>query len=377
VLRLGLFYPNAPSIHVLSGEVARHNPDVRDLATHIEVARAAEEAGFDYLFMADSWGRYGPADADPSGMSSMVIAPILAAALLPVTSHIRLITTIHTSWFHPLQLARMGAALDNLSGGRWGVNIVSGAGFADRLVGADVASLSHQQRYERAAEVVEIATQAWSRGTVDFHGQHFQLVGEVPGPTTRGGARPLIVSAGASPAGCAFAGRYADYVFMPGRTPLEECRARLADIRRVATAAHRDPATVKLQMHASVIVGETAAEAAEAVAWVRERVDLQATADYLQSVRANISTYDDIYREMGELRLREIGMVSGARAAHGDPVAVASELQVLHDDFGCDGVAVTLPRWEPAEIRRFGELVLPELQRRGLWVHPNTRHWTW
>lgn len=381
-LRIGLFYPNAPSIHVMSGEVARSNPDVRLLATHVEVALAAEEIGLDYLFMADGWGGYGPrtepdgGDAD-AGMTSMMLAPILAAALLPVTQHIRFITTIHTSWFHPLQLARIGAALDNLSGGRWGVNIVSGAGFTDRLVGAGVADLSHDERYARAAETLDIATAAWAGQRLHHHGRHFDLEGEIAGPPTRDGSRPLIVSAGASDAGRAFAGRYADYIFMPGRTPLAECSARVADIRRVAEEVGRDPEDIKLQMHCSVIVRETAEEAAEAIAWVRDRVDLQATANYLQSVRANISTYDDIYREMGELALREIGMVSGARTAHGDPMTVADELQILHDDFGCDGVAITLPRWDPAEIRRFGTLVLPELERRGLWSHPRARGWTW
>jgi hypothetical protein len=51
-----LFYPNAPTIHVMSGEVARTNLDVTSMATHIEVPGVSEEIGLDYLFVADRWG---------------------------------------------------------------------------------------------------------------------------------------------------------------------------------------------------------------------------------------------------------------------------------------------------------------------------------
>lgn len=379
-LRVGLFYPNAPSIHVMSAEVARQNPDVTDVRTHIGVAGAAEEIGLDYLFVADGWGGYGrrdPADGDAAaGTGVNITAPIVCAALASVTSYIGLISTIHTSWYHPLLLGRVGAAIDNLSGGRWGVNIVSGSGFTDHLLGGPITDLGHDDRYERAAESVEIARQCWEGGRLDFHGRHFDLSGEIAGPATV--TQPLIVSAGASEAGRRFAGRYADYIFMPGRTPLDQCRQKVDDIRRIAAEAGRRPEAVQLQMHASVIVGETRAEADDRIAWVRDRVDLAATQRYLTAVRGNISTYDEIYSSMGELAVRDIGMVSGARTCHGTVEEVADQFEILHGEFGAAGVAVTLPCWEPDEIRRFGRLVLPELRRRGLWQPHDARGgWTW
>lgn len=379
-LRVGLFYPNAPSIHVMSGEVARTNPDVTEMSTHLDVAQACEEIGLDYLFLADGWGGYDMKSSalnEPgTGTAINMTAPIMCAALAPVTSNLGLISTIHTSWYHPLLLARVGAAISNLSGGRWGVNIVSGSGFTDHLLGGPVAALGHDERYDRAVESVEIALQAWDRAQVDFHGNHFDLSGPLAGPTAS--TRPLIVSAGASPAGRRFAGRYADYIFMPGRTPLEQCRTSVDDILTHAEAAGRPTASVRLQMHASVIVGATTAEAEDRIAWVRDRVDLDATRRYLSSVRSNISTYDEIYSSMDELELRSIGMVSGARTCHGTPEEVADQFQILHDEFGASGIAVTLPLWDGKEIRRFGRLVLPELERRGLWVHHRDRGgWSW
>jgi alkanesulfonate monooxygenase SsuD/methylene tetrahydromethanopterin reductase-like flavin-dependent oxidoreductase (luciferase family) len=94
-------------------------------------------------------------------------------------------------------------------------------------------------------------------------------------------------------------------------------------------------------------------------------------------VRANISTYDDIYNSLGELQMRQIGSVSGARKIHGGPEQVADGIEKLIKEFGCAGVAVTLPVWQPDEIRRFGQLVLPVLERRGLWSHPRTRNFGW
>lgn len=376
-VRLGLFYPNARSVHALSGAIAASNPDVCDLDAHVAVAQAAEAVGFDYLFAMDAWGPFGPQSTAVEVMDPMLLAPVLAASLFSSTRHIRFITTVHTSWFHPLQLARLGGTLDTLSKGRWGMNVVSGDGFAGKLQGAPSAELDHDARYVRAAETIEILTQAWSNGCIDFDGEHFSIHGALVGPRTRQHPRPLVVGAGASDAGIQFAGRYADFVFMPGRTPLHECRRRMDAIRAVAGRNGRNGNDVRLQMHASVLVRETDAEAQAASKALEEAVDLPIVAEYLNAVRTSISTYDDIYAAMGDLEMRKIGSVSGARRVHGGPAQVADEIETLVTAFGCSGIAVTLPVWSPTEIHRFGRLVLPVLEARGLWRHPRTRDWSW
>ena len=97
----------------------------------------------------------------------------------------------------------------------------------------------------------------------------------------------------------------------------------------------------------------------------------------MNAVRGNISTYDDIYSSLGELQMRAIGTVSGARKIHGGPTEVADGIAQLVEEFGCDGVAISLPVWQPQEIERFGRLVLPILQDRGLWSPPSTRDFGW
>ncbi|MBV1879569.1 MAG: LLM class flavin-dependent oxidoreductase [Pseudomonadales bacterium] len=373
-LRIGLFYPNAPSIHVMSRTIAAMNPDFLSLEVHKEIGQTCEQLGLDYLFLADGWAGYEEQRDKPS--RGMLMAPVLASALMAVTERIGLITTIHTSWFHPLQITRIGAAMAMLSRGRWGINVVSGSGFTDHLLGQAMAETSHDARYDRAAECMEIVMQAWRTGRIDNHGEFFDIEGYAPGPVIPEEFWPLIVSAGASDAGRAFAGKFADFIFMPGRTPQNLLDERVNDIRKIATTHNRQGADVKLQMHASIIVRETQAEADLAIQRVRDSVDMDAALGYLKSVRKNVSTYDDIYREMGELQVREIGMVSGARSIHGDVAEAVAQFEALHD-MGCDGVAMTFPIWSPKEIRRFGELVLPELEKRGIWQPAWQREGGW
>ena len=376
-LRIGLFYPNTQSMHALSPKAVEQSPALLDMQSHIDCAQISEGVGLDYLFMAEVWSPYGPRSREGGIVDPALLSPLLAATLIPVTRKIRLITTVHTSWFHPLAVARMGGTLDSLSNGRWGLNVVTGAGFADKLVGAESADLDHDARYDRAAEAVEIMTQSWSLGQINFTGEHFRIAGQIVGPRTVQQPRPLLVSAGASDAGRKFAGFYADYVFMPGRTPLAECRERIVDIRRIACEAGRPEGSVKLQMHASMLVRESEDEALEASAELAQSVDLDYVVEYLNSIRRNISTYDDIYAQLGEFELRKIGKVSGAREIHAGADRAADEIECLATEYGCDGIALTFPVWQPEEIKRFADLVLPRLKKRGLWSHPDSRGWSW
>jgi alkanesulfonate monooxygenase SsuD/methylene tetrahydromethanopterin reductase-like flavin-dependent oxidoreductase (luciferase family) len=214
---------------------------------------------------------------------------------------------------------------------------------------------------------MEILLQAWSQDRIEFSGKYFSLSGQLIGPRTVQQPKPLIVSAGASKPGRAFAGRYADYVFMPGRTPAPELKSRFGDICDVAERHGRRRSGIKLQMHASIIVRPTHKEAEEVSRWIYDTVDLEMVAEYLRGVRATISTYDDIYASMGELQMREIGAVAGSRKIHGGPDEVANEVEKLHREFGADGLALTFPLGAPTEIRYFADLVLPRLADRGMW----------
>ena len=75
--------------------------------------------------------------------------------------------------------------------------------------------------------------------------------------------------------------------------------------------------------------------------------------------------------------MRKIGKVSGAREIHAGADRAADEIECLATEFGCDGIALTFPVWQPEEIKRSADLVLPRLKKRGLWSHPDSRGWSW
>jgi FMN-dependent oxidoreductase (nitrilotriacetate monooxygenase family) len=190
-----------------------------------DLARIAERGRLDSLFLADSpvlWGgrigRRPAASLEPT---------ILLTALAGVTEHIGLIATASTTYNEPYNLARRFAALDHVSGGRAGWNIVTTAGLdAARNFNLDELP-AHRDRYERAAEFLEVSLKLWDSWDDDavvadkaagvwgdderLHpaghvGAHFRVAGALDSPRSPQG-RPLLVQAGSSENGMGVAAR--------------------------------------------------------------------------------------------------------------------------------------------------------------------------
>jgi len=106
-VRIGLFYPDEQIDALLLSPAHERNPDVGSAATHVRIVRAAENGGFDYVFLADGWGPLGPAGSSLGYGDPMMFGPTLAGLLIGVGGHIKIITTLHLPWFHPLHVARI------------------------------------------------------------------------------------------------------------------------------------------------------------------------------------------------------------------------------------------------------------------------------
>jgi hypothetical protein len=120
-LQLGIFMPNCSNMYAIS--TYRSGPDEWPYESNKQIARAAEAAGFDFLFPVSRWRGFG-GKTNYLGISLETMT--WAAALLAVTQTIRVYSTVHVPVFHPLVAAKMGATLDHIGNGRWGINIVSG-----------------------------------------------------------------------------------------------------------------------------------------------------------------------------------------------------------------------------------------------------------
>ncbi|WZB69406.1 LLM class flavin-dependent oxidoreductase [Achromobacter xylosoxidans] len=120
----------------------------------------AEALGFDLVFALSQWlpkGGYGGV-FDGNALDSFQTT----AALTSITRRILLISTIHVLYgpLHPLHLAKWGATLDHISGGRWGINVVTGHREVEhRAFGTE--QIEHDRRYELAAEFVDVLQRLW------------------------------------------------------------------------------------------------------------------------------------------------------------------------------------------------------------------------
>ncbi|NLH82059.1 MAG: FMNH2-dependent alkanesulfonate monooxygenase [Phyllobacteriaceae bacterium] len=180
---------------------------------------------------------------------------ITAAALIPHTERLRFLLALRPATVSPTYAARQAAALDRISHGRFLVNIVAG-GNPKELAG-DGIHLSHDERYDHAAEFLEVYSRLLAGETVDFEGDHVRVTGarqEFPPVQT---PRPPIWFGGSSDAGIAVAADHAD-TYLTWAEPLDEVRAKIETVQRAAAAQGRT-LTYGLRVH--LIVRETDAEA--------------------------------------------------------------------------------------------------------------------
>jgi FMN-dependent oxidoreductase (nitrilotriacetate monooxygenase family) len=188
---------------------------------------------------------------------------VILSALAAKTKRIGLIGTASTSFDHPYHLARRFASLDHISGGRAGWNIVTSSNALEaQNFGLDTMP-EHDQRYARAADVVDAALALWDSWdadariadkqsgryldpakvrVVDHRGPFIRTRGPLNVPRSPKG-RPLLAQAGASEAGRDFAARYADLVFTV-QASLPEAQAFYADMKARAVRHGRSPDSI-------------------------------------------------------------------------------------------------------------------------------------
>jgi FMN-dependent oxidoreductase (nitrilotriacetate monooxygenase family) len=382
-----------------------------DIGYHERLAQVAEAARFDSVFLADSPVLMNHPGQRPSGRLEPVM---LLTALARATTRIGLIATASTSYNDPFNLARRFATLDHISGGRAGWNIVTTAGDdAARNFGLD-AQPAHLERYQRAAEFVEVSRKLWDSWeddaivadpgqgvhadadkvhTIDHAGRFFRVRGPLNLPRSPQG-HPVLVQAGSSEDGKSFAARYAEAVFTAQQT-LAEGQAFYADLKRRAAAAGRDPGGVKILPGIVPVIGSTEAEARALdeeldrlilAEHARDRLagllrvppaelalDRQLPADLPEE--AEIEGAKSRYTLIVELARREhltvrqlIGRLGGGRGHRtfaGTPEQVADSIEHWCTHGAADGFNV-MPAVLPSGLELFAAHVVPILQQRGL-----------
>lgn len=406
--------------HISQG-LWRHPDNTRERYTDLEFwqseARLAEAGLFDAVFLADVVGAYdqylgGPETAIreavqiPNGDPLLVI-PAMAA----VTQHLGFVATFSTTYEPPFAFARRASTLDHLTRGRFGWNVVTSyLPNAARNFGLD-DELSHDERYARAHEYLEVLYKLWEGSweddavvrdrpggvftdpskvhAIDHVGPYFRVAGpHLSEPSAQ--RTPLLFQAGSSPTGRAFAAHHAEAVFVGGAT-LEDFAASIADIRRLAERDGRGPDAVRALGSAVIIAGRThdeaerrageylqysSAEGYLAYAGGGSGIDLRASppetlvADVIEG-SAGTKDASTMSRyapgtTVGDALRDAVRFDRGPFYVVGTGEEVADAIEGWVRETGIDGFNLR-QFMTPGTIENFVEYVVPVLQRRGLY----------
>ncbi|NTF46405.1 NtaA/DmoA family FMN-dependent monooxygenase [Rhizobium rhizogenes] len=254
----------------------------------VDLARKAEAEKITGLFTADLL------HIDPAGLAGTagIQEPIIAlAALSQVTSHIGLIATVSTTFHYPYNLARQIGTLDHASGGRAGWNAVTSS-VGEENFGETLPS--PEERYERAAEFIEIVNALYDANErdaatrkasgavgidpskfhpINYRGKHFSVEGPLNVPPLPQG-RPVQFQAGQSEAGVTVGARYAEVVYT-SQPKLEDAIAFATELRRRATSFGRASGLPFIMNSFHSVIGESDADVARRLKEKQERIDYE------------------------------------------------------------------------------------------------------
>lgn len=323
-----------------------------------QIARSAEQLGFD-------------AALTPTG-AWCEDAWITTAMLSSVSERLKFLVAFRPGLTSPFLAAQMAATFQTLSGGRLLLNVVTGGESHEQRMYGDF--LDKDARYERCGEFIDIVRTLWSGRSVTVDSGHFRLADAVlarlPEPA------PRVYFGGSSPAALAVAARHVDVYLTWGEPP----DAVAGKVRRVRDLAEREGRALAFGLRVHTIARDTAEEAwAEA-----DRLLAGISAEQIRAVQAGLRRSEsEGQRRMLALNggttdgleihpnlWAGVGLVRGGAgtALVGSHQQVADLIEQYVEVGITEFVLSGYPHLE--EAYRFGEGVLPELARRGLWRHP-------
>ncbi|MFT4192760.1 MAG: LLM class flavin-dependent oxidoreductase [Comamonas sp.] len=390
----------------------RHPDAVADASINVgfvqALARQAEAAKFDFLFVAD--GLHINAQSIPHFLNRFEPITLLSALAL-VTERIGLVGTLSTSYSEPFNVARQFASLDHLSGGRAGWNVVTSPLEGSARNFSRAQHPAHAERYRIADEYLDVAKGLWDSWdddafvrdkasgvffdpaklhTLGHQGKYFSVEGPLNvGRTPQG--RPVLFQAGASDDGQWLAARHADGIYTH-QDALAPARDFYANVHRRLADNGRSSDSLRIFQGISVILGATREEAEQryqdtarlvtidnALAYLGRYFEHHDFAQYpLDAPFPDIgelgtnsfrSTTDRIKRDARErgLTLRQAALEAATPRPTflGTASDVADGLQQWFEARAADGFIVR--GGTPTAFGDFAEQVVPLLQQRGLY----------
>jgi N-acetyl-S-(2-succino)cysteine monooxygenase len=385
---------------------------------YVQLAQTAERGKFDLMFLADALAvREGKREALSRWPQYMAyFEPItLLSALAPMTTHLGLAATATTSYQEPYNVARKFASLDHISGGRAAWNVVTSSNYAEAYNFGREGHYDHAERYDRAAEFTEVVQGLWDSWDDDafvrdrpsgrywipdklhalnHKGTHFSVRGPLNVARPPQG-HPVILQAGSSEVGKELAARFAEAVFTPQHT-LAGAQVFYRDLKGRMAKYGRSTEHLKVLPGLNAIVGRTEAEAQEKHRFLQSLIhpvvglellsnaiggfdlsgcDLDGPlpdAAFTVSAKGSSTTALNItlnWARNERLTVRQLyERIAGARGQRtliGTPSQIVNDMQEWFLGYGVDGFLFHASHL-PGGLDDFVDLVVPELQARGL-----------
>lgn len=353
-LKIGLFGSNCSSGRAVTTVPERWTGSWED---NLALARMADEAGIEFILPVGRWKGYG-GDTDYMGTTLETIT--WATGLLAKTKRLIAFGTVHAPLFHPIIAAKQMVTADHVSDGRFGLNIVVGWN-EDEFQMFGVTQREHDARYEYAQDWIEAVKMAWTADDdADFDGQFIKLKKIRAKPKPYGGTRPLIMNAGASPTGRAFAIRNCDAFFtQASRTSMEETAQRVKAAKDDARAEGRE---LDVYTVGVLTCRRTQKEAEEYYHYATiEKGDWSAVDGILAKKNISVATVGE---EEFKRQRHHYAHGMGGLLMVGDPDRIA---QILADlsHAGVRGIGFSFVNYLK-ELPFFCDEVLPRLERMGV-----------
>ena len=277
------------------------------------------------------------------------------AALAALTSRIEIIAAIKPGLFHPAVLAKMATQIEEISHGRFAINLVN-AWYKPEFERSGLPFPPHDARYAYGAEWLRVVRALMAGETVHFQGEHFQLDGMKIRPAGRYRPRPLVYAGGESEPARALAAEAVDTWFLNGQT-LDAIKSLIAD----AAGRPRSLPPLRYAMSSFVIARPTENEALEAHDYAMKLA--QNDAPLLQRTLANMDAANVMFKSLGAGEAPQVGTNGGTAAG-----LVGSYDQVAERiaNFHAAGIELFMLQFQPfeSEMTRFAEEVRPRLDRR-------------
>jgi FMN-dependent oxidoreductase (nitrilotriacetate monooxygenase family) len=412
-IKLGMFL--RPAAHHIAGW--RHRDAWADgglnFAKYVTMAQTAERGLFDLMFSADALTgeRYDRETLSRTSYVAWIEPMSLLTALAPLTRNIGLVCTATTTYDEPYHIARRFASLDLISGGRSGWNLVTSANDPEAQNFGRDDHLPKQQRYQRAREFVDVVRGLWDswdddafvfdkaqgrfyepdrRHVLDHAGEFFKVRGPLTVSRSPQG-QPVVVQAGASDDGRQLAAETAEVVFCAHQT-LDAAKDFYRDIKTRMARSGRDPEHLKIMPGLGVMVGRTRQEAQDKFEELQDLIPTEVGVALVSKYIAwDLTGYDvdgpvpvvpqdrgaptrsgllsDTAQAEG-LTIRQLyKRIAGGRGHYqvvGSPADVVDMMEQWFTCGAADGFNI-LPPFFPNSLDEFIDLVVPELQRRGLY----------